>query len=93
MPQVLHLMNGEGLEKRFNDENGRLKLLLKSGKSDREIVDQLFLATLARKPSDEQWRTIESTMAKSDEKKAVLGDLMWALINSKEFLFHVTELD
>src|SRR4029079_7325496 len=53
MPQVLHLMNGEQLERRLNDEEGRLKTLLKSGKTDREVVDQLFLATLGRRPTDE----------------------------------------
>jgi hypothetical protein len=88
MPQVLHLMNGEGLERRFNDESGRLKVLMKSGKSDRQIVDQLFLATLSRKPTDEQWITIESTMAKADDKMSVMRDVLWALVNAKEFLFN-----
>jgi hypothetical protein len=88
MPQVLHLMNGEGLEQRFNDENGRLKMLLKAGKSDREVIDQLFLAALARRPTTDQWQTIESSLAKSDDKMSVLRDVLWALVNAKEFLFN-----
>ncbi|MDB5350766.1 MAG: hypothetical protein JWN86_2013 [Planctomycetota bacterium] len=88
MPQVLHLMNGEAMEKRLDSEDGRLKGLLKSGKSDRSVVDQLFLATLGRSPTDEQWRTIESSLASSRDRTAVMRDLLWALVNSKEFLFN-----
>lgn len=88
MPQVLHLMNGEALERRLDDESGRLKGLLRSGKADREVVDALFLATLGRRPTGEQWRAIESTLAKANDRAGVLRDLLWALVNSKEFLFN-----
>lgn len=88
MPQVLNLMNGEDLERRLNDEGGRLKGLLKSGKTDREVVDNLFLSTLGRMPTNEQWRTIESSLAKTDDRADVLRDLLWALVNAKEFLFN-----
>lgn len=88
MPQVLHLMNGEALERRLNDGEGRLQTLLKSGKPDREVVDQLFLATLARRLTAEQWTTIESDLAKSGDRAGVMRDLLWALVNAKEFLFN-----
>ena len=88
MPQVLHLMNGEAMEGRLNDEEGHLKLLLKSGKPDREAVGAIFLATLGRSPSAEQWRLIESSIASSGDRAGVMRDLLWALVNSKEFLFN-----
>ncbi len=88
MPQVLHLMNGEAMERRLNDEEGRLRLLLKSGKPDREAVEALFLATLGRPPSAEQWRLIEGSLASSGDRAGVMRDLLWALVNSKEFLFN-----
>ena len=88
MPQVLHLMNGEAMERRLDSDVGRLKTLLKSGKPDREVVDGLFLATLGRRPTDEQWRTIESSLSGSGDRPGVMRDLLWALVNSKEFLFN-----
>ncbi len=88
MPQVLHLMNGSDLESRLNSGEGRLKALLESGKPDREMAESLFLATVSRKPDDEQWRTIESAIASSGDRAGVLRDLLWALVNSKEFLFN-----
>jgi len=88
MPQVLHLMNGEALERRLNDGEGRLQTLLKSGKTDREVVEQLFLATLGRSPSEEQWGAIESNLARSGDRAGVMRDLLWALVNAKEFLFN-----
>ncbi|MEJ7640430.1 MAG: DUF1553 domain-containing protein [Singulisphaera sp.] len=88
MPQVLYLMNGAAMEGRMNDEEGRLKLLLKSGKPDFEAVEALFLATLGRSPSAEQWRLIESSLASSGDRAGVMRDLLWALVNSKEFLFN-----
>jgi len=89
MPQVLHLMNGDALNRRLADGEGRLAGLLRLGKPDREVVDALFLAALARRPSESQWRTVESTLAGlgGDDRAAVFRDLTWALVNSKEFLF------
>ncbi len=88
MPQVLRLMNGENLNRRIDDANGRLQALLKSSRSDREIAESLFLTTLGRRPTDEQWRAVESALAGSPSARtAVFRDLLWALVNSKEFLF------
>ena len=87
MPQVLHLMNGEALDRRIDAPEGRLGALLASGKPDVEVVETLFLATFARRPGIEQRRTVESALAGVVDRRAVYRDLLWALVNSKEFLF------
>ena len=87
MPQVLHLMNGEALDRRIDAPEGRLGVLLASGKPDVEVVETLFLATFARRPGIEQRRTVESALAGVVDRRAVYRDLLWALVNSKEFLF------
>jgi len=88
MPQVLHLINGEGLDRRIGSGEGRLKALLDSGKADREVADELFLSAFARYPTAEQWRAVESALTGSDAgREAVFRDLLWALVNAKEFLF------
>jgi hypothetical protein len=88
MPQTLHLINGESLDGRINAGDGRLKAVLASGKADREAADELFLLAFARRSTDEQWRAVESALARSNEgREEVFRDLLWALVNSKEFLF------
>jgi hypothetical protein len=89
MPQVLHLLNGEDLARRLSAEGGRLAVLLKSGKSDAEITDQRFLATLSRRPTAAQRETVDEALSAAgpDGRAAAYRDLLWALVNSKEFLF------
>ncbi len=88
MPQVLHLMNGNDLNRRLDAPGSRLRSLLDAGESDRAIAEQLFLATLSRRPTEEQWRVVESTLATSGDRAVVFRDLLWALVNAKEFLFN-----
>ncbi len=88
MPQVLHLLNSESLGRRIGDGEGRLAKLLSSGKSDREIADRLFLASLGRRPTAPQWEIVRQALAVSGaDRQAVFRDLTWALVNSREFLF------
>lgn len=87
MPQVLHLMNGEALGRRLSDGDGRVARLLKTGRTDREVIDRLFLASLGRPPDEAQRRAVEHALAGGADRAAVFRDLAWALVNSKEFLF------
>ena len=88
MPQVLHLLNGEPISRRISDGEGRLGRLLAPGRSDREVADQLFLASLGRRPTDAQWKAVQVALAEPGADRAgVFRDLVWAIVNSREFLF------
>jgi hypothetical protein len=87
MPQVLHLVNGEDLLRRIGSGDGRLEALLRSGRPDREVVEHLFLVTLSRRPTAAQWQAVEGALASGTDRQEVYRDLLWALLNSKEFLF------
>lgn len=60
--------------------------LVKAKKTDNEIVDALFLATLARLPTDEQRETAAKHLAGARNREQAGRDLAWALVNTKEFL-------
>ena len=56
LPQTLFLMTDTGLLKKIGE--GRLKTLLAGKKTNGEVVEELFLATLSRFPdvSEKNWR-------------------------------------
>jgi RNA polymerase sigma factor (sigma-70 family) len=64
--------------------------LLKTDRSDEQIVEALFLATLARLPADGEAKRILAKAAEKDRRQA-FNDALWALINSREFADHLRE--
>ena len=50
--QALHLVGGFTFDRQLRHPDGRVARLLKAGKSDVEVVEELFLATFSRPPTD-----------------------------------------
>lgn len=88
LTQVLHLMNGEALNAKIAAPQGRISKLLAAKKSEDAIVDELFLATFARKPTDAERKLVRAKIADSPSPREGLEDLLWALLNSAEFVFN-----
>jgi hypothetical protein len=88
MPQLLHLQNGEAVVAKIRSGEGRLARLLRQKTSDDEVVEELFLATLSRPPSEAQKAKVKGALAGGEARDEVLRDLFWALLNSKEFAFN-----
>ncbi|MGH9204646.1 MAG: hypothetical protein ACRD2A_25740, partial [Vicinamibacterales bacterium] len=65
----------------------RLQRLLESSKSDSEIVEELFLATLSRRPRPEEMAVATRMLTEGDRKQRA-EDLQWALLNTVEFLLN-----
>jgi hypothetical protein len=86
LPQALNLVNGRTVSDAVADPNGRVAKLVLSGKSDEAMVDELYLAGLSRLPTqEERQRGVQylSNAAKGSRAQ----DLLWALLNSKAFLY------
>ena len=72
-----------------NKDGGRPTLvatLLESGVPDRLAIEQLFLATLTRFPSDDEIQSIMTT--RTGNREQWMADLQWALLNKLDFVFH-----
>lgn len=67
-------------------KDSRLQKLLDSNTDDSIVVDEMFLATLARFPSREEKEVALSALAKNRAEGA--QNLQWALINLVEFFFN-----
>ncbi|HUY36679.1 MAG TPA: DUF1549 and DUF1553 domain-containing protein [Pirellulales bacterium] len=96
--QVLLLSNSEEIEAKIAAGDGIVERLLKERKPAAEIpiaeiVDELYLGALARLPGpSERDRAIGFVTAQDataqQEPRIALQDLLWVLINSKEFIFN-----
>jgi hypothetical protein len=66
--------------------NGRLARLVAEQKSNAEIVEEFYLATLSRLPDAAEREFALDHIAASDDRAEALFDIVWALINTREFL-------
>jgi hypothetical protein len=88
VPQVLHLMNGPGVQNRLTAETGAVTALEKSGKSEEEIIGELYLAAYSRNPTPAELRAARAAFTRPGvTRRAAIEDLLWVLLNSPEFLF------
>jgi hypothetical protein len=66
-------------------DHSRVEQLLQSAKDDRDLVEQIYLATVSRHPTEPEievaWRALQP------DRRAGAENLQWALINSPEFIF------
>lgn len=91
LAQVLLLSNSDEVENKLADGIGRVAQLVKAGKTDREIIDDLFLGSVSRLPSPEESSKLASYVASQStppERQQALEDILWTLVNSKEFMFN-----
>ncbi len=89
LPQLLHLHNGDDVQRQITADDGRLAALLKD-KPDREATDALFTTTMQRKVTDAEFAVVRTQLAAvpPDQRAAVFADVFWALLNAKEFSFN-----
>jgi hypothetical protein len=86
LPQVLHMLNNAGVLAKVKGDNARIALWLKAGKDDAWIVEQLYLATLSRRPTAREKELVAKHLAGAKDRVTGLQDLQHALLNLNEFL-------
>jgi hypothetical protein len=86
--QALHLLNGDALNKKIAAPGGRVEKLLKGRTPLPAVVEELYLATLCRLPRASEASRAQAWIAGAASVKEGVQDLLWALLNSREFLFN-----
>jgi len=87
LAQALHTLNGDGLVVKIRDAKSRVSQLLAAGKEHDEIVGELYLAALSREPTDAERQASRELLPDAPSPSEHYQDLLWALLNSKQFLF------
>jgi hypothetical protein len=88
LSQALHLLNGDTVQNRIR-EGKLIERRLAEKKSPDEILDELYIRTFARHPTDEERSALSTTLTgDASQQKQQLEDVFWALLNAREFLFN-----
>jgi hypothetical protein len=87
IPQALVMMNS-ALVHAYTSAQGKTLLaeLLAKDQTDEQIITALYVKMLARKPTAEEQATCRRYITKVGDRKEALEDVLWALVNSTEFL-------
>jgi hypothetical protein len=91
LPQKLFLMTDDGIfgpQGKVNRPTGRFQTLLKSSKTDDEVLDELFLATLSRLPNAKERQIYTDNRQRVGSRREAMFDALWALLNTREFILN-----
>ena len=81
-------MNGKTISDAVADAGGRVAKAILSGRSDRELVAELYLVSLSRPPGAAELESGIKYLQGGAGRAARAQDLLWALVNSKGFLYN-----
>ncbi len=83
--QALHVLVGPTYNEKLWSEGGRVYDLYKSGASDDEIIEELYLAALTRRPTESELTDLKKLIAGSASREEALRHLQWGMLSSREF--------
>lgn len=88
MMQALLLMSGNLLNRKLSDRSSRVQKLVADKVPMDKAVEELFLVTLSRLPKPEEKQDALSEISQASDAREGLEDLLWSLLNTREFLFN-----
>ena len=100
LAQSLQLLNSDDVQAKLSANDGRAALLMKQDRPDHEKLRDLYLIAFSREPREEEYKLAQEHLDKprkdadgkplesATAKRRGYEDVLWALLNSKEFLFN-----
>jgi hypothetical protein len=88
LAQALHLLNSDTIDSAIRAPEGRLARLLEQESEPDVIVEELYLAALARPPHGPERDVALEYVSGAEDPKAAWEDVLWTLLNSKAFVFN-----
>ncbi|MBI4659347.1 MAG: DUF1549 domain-containing protein [Verrucomicrobia bacterium] len=87
MGQAFQMISGPTVNELVKQESNRVNELVEAGKSDREIIAELYWSAFSAPPPEELLNRLAAFADQAIERRAELEDILWGLLNSKDFLF------
>ncbi|WP_435007809.1 DUF1549 domain-containing protein [Tundrisphaera lichenicola] len=85
--QALHLMNAPGVNQKIGSDQGLAARLAASDVPPGQVVEELYLSVYNRLPDGEERDYGAALFEAPSGRRRATEDLLWALINSPEFVF------
>ncbi|MDE2509203.1 MAG: DUF1549 domain-containing protein [Planctomycetota bacterium] len=87
--QSLMLLNSNDVQTKLASNTGRAELFVKDPRPEPEKINELFWAAFGRAASPEETARAVAHLAKhATQKRQAYEDILWALVNAKEFQFN-----
>ena len=87
LSQTMHLVVGDTIRDRLQ-AGGLIKKLIDEQKTPTEILEQLFVRVLNRKPTQEEVEECLRWINAPPGNTEIYEDILWGMLNSTEFLFN-----
>ncbi len=87
LSQTLHMAVGETVKDRIAG-NSAVQKMLDRNAAPEEIVEELFIRTLCRRPTSAERTAIRDLIGEDSKDRAIYEDIFWSLLNSTEFSFN-----
>lgn len=89
LAQSLHLLNSSEIQTKLSQGQGRAAQLAQDAKrTPEEKVRWLYLSVFARPPVADEMSVALAHINRVENKQQAYEDILWALVNTKEFLFN-----
>jgi hypothetical protein len=86
MNQAFNLISGPEMNEVLSAKENRLEKLMASGKSNAQIIDELYWSALTRAPSITESAAAVAHVDRAEDRRKGLEDVAWSLLNAKEFV-------
>ncbi len=84
--QSLALANGPEVQNKITSDKNALGRMLGEDVDPEKAIEEIYMSALARPPRASEWQTFRDLLSSANSPRAVLEDVLWAVINSKEFV-------
>jgi hypothetical protein len=84
--QTFQLISGPEISQLIAAPDNRIGQLLKDGKSDAQIVEELYWSALTRPPMGAEGAALTDHVKNSTDRRTAIEDVAWAILNAKEFV-------
>jgi hypothetical protein len=86
MSQAFQLISGPQINKLLTEGDNLLGKLMAAGKTDTQILEELYWAALSRPPQAKELKETLAYVGKMKDRRQGLEDVTWSLLNAKEFV-------
>jgi Protein of unknown function (DUF1549)/Protein of unknown function (DUF1553)/Bacterial Ig-like domain (group 2) len=89
LAQSLHLLNSKEIQAKLVNDTGRAAAMNSSSQPLPELINELYMSAFSRPATPSELETASKYVTdRAANKRQAIEDVVWAIINSKEFLFN-----